>query len=168
VLRPAGRIFASVVLLGAAVSLAGCGGGSDSQTLPSELVGTYETTISEDDKGDEEDWRELGLKWRLRIAATGGPNDGPALTLENVDSNFGTLESSGVKVDGDTLTLVQEQCESSDSFDVEFFDNEYGWQLDGSTLTFNEVNNQCDNEVVLTLLTSHPWAKTSDEATPPS
>jgi hypothetical protein len=101
--RIATCVISTLAALGAAVALVGCGGDSDAEDVPSDLVGTYETTIAESDKGrtedwrelglNTEDWRELGLKWRLRIAATGGPENGPALTLENADSNFGTLES---------------------------------------------------------------------------
>jgi hypothetical protein len=158
--------LASLLALAVPFCLVGCGGESGDEAVPSDLVGTYETTITEGDKGSAEDWRELGLEWRLRIAATGGPYDGPALTLENVDSNFGTLESSALSVDGDHLTIVREPCESSSSFDTEFFDNEYAWALDESTLTLTPVANQCANEVALTLLTSHPWTKTSNETTP--
>jgi len=166
--RIATCVISTLAALGAAVALVGCGGDSGAEDVPSDLVGTYETTIAESDKGRTEDWRELGLKWRLRIAATGGPENGPALTLENADSNFGTLESTALQVDGDRLKLVRQQCESSSSFDVEFFDNEYRWALDGSTPTITPVANRCENEVALTLLTSHPWTKTSNEATPPS
>jgi hypothetical protein len=160
---------ASVALqaLGVAIVLAGCGGGSsDDEGVPQELVGTYETTIAESDKDGGEDWAELGLEYRLRIAPSGGPDDGPALTLDNADSAFGTLESTSLRVDGDRLKLLNQICESRAESDVEFFDNEYSYVLEGSTLTITTVENQCENEVAMTILTTNPWEKTSDESEP--
>ena len=38
-------------------------------------------------------------------------------------------------------------------------ESEYTWVLTGDELRFTVVNNGCDDEVVLTLLTSEPWRK---------
>ena len=160
----AGLVFAAFV--------AGCGGGESDEAavpaVPQDLVGTYETAITESDKGTGEDWAELGLKWRLRIAPNGAPDDGPSLSIDNIDSAFGNLESSSLSVDEDRMTLLNEVCESrAAGADVEFFDNEYSYVLEGSTLTISPVENQCENEVALTLLTTNPWTKTSDETALP-
>ena len=40
-----------------------------------------------------------------------------------------------------------------------FYDNEYGWKLDGETLTLTTVKNQCAEGSAETILTSQPWTK---------
>jgi hypothetical protein len=40
-----------------------------------------------------------------------------------------------------------------------FYDNEYRWELSGSTLTLTTVKNDCPDRVAETILTSRPWTK---------
>jgi hypothetical protein len=60
-------------------------------------------------------------------------------------------------VDGARLLLLNEECAAGG--EQEFYDNEYRWKLDGETLTLTEVENQCPDDVALTILTSRPWTK---------
>jgi hypothetical protein len=38
-------------------------------------------------------------------------------------------------------------------------ESEYEWGLSGDELRFTVVSNGCDDDVLLTLLTSEPWTK---------
>lgn len=98
-----------------------------------------------------------GPAWRLRIGASGGPDDGPFLAIDSADEDFGNLEAPSLRVAGDRLLLLKEECAAGG--ESEFYDNEYRWKLDGETLTLTEVENQCPDEVALTILTSRPWKK---------
>ena len=59
-------------------------------------------------------------------------------------------------MDGDTLVLEDEECAATGTTT---FNNEYTWELSGSTLTLTTVKNDCPDRVAETILTSHPWAK---------
>jgi hypothetical protein len=139
------------------VALAGCGGSSSSDsTPPAELVGTYTTTLeSSDIPANAAPELEAG-QWKLVISTTGAPDDGPSLAIDNATK--GNLEAPGLKVDGDHLTLVKEEC-AQDSGYV-FYDNEYSWEMSGTTLELTTVENNCPDHVAETILTSGPWTKT--------
>jgi hypothetical protein len=138
------------------VALAACGGGSSSsEAVPSELVGTYTTTLEPADiPAGAAPELEPG-DWELVIATSGAPDDGPALAINQPTK--GNLEAPGLTVDGDTLKLEQEECAQKVGY--VFYDNEYSWKLDGSTLT--TVKNDCPDRVAETILTSNSWTKQS-------
>jgi hypothetical protein len=73
--------------------------------------------------------------------------------LTIINDALGTLESSQLEVDGDHVLLSDEECAVAPAH----VESEYAWQRTGDTLTFTEVDNGCDDDVVLTLLTSEPW-----------
>ncbi len=126
---------------------------------PDELVGTYETTLEASDVPADAppELKDGGPAWKLRIGASGGPEDGPFLAIDSADEDFGNLEAPSLHVDGDRLLLVKEECATGGEY--QFHDNEYRWKLDGETLTITEVENRCPDEVALTILTSRPWKK---------
>ncbi|HEU5263585.1 MAG TPA: hypothetical protein VFU34_03035 [Gaiellaceae bacterium] len=142
-----------------ALGLAGCGGGGGSG-IPAELVGTYTTTLEQGDL-PADPARELadgGPAWKVTIAETGGPDDGPVLIIDSAQERFGNLEAPALRVEGDRLYLDKEECFENGSY--VFYDNEYRWALDGSTLTIEPVVNECKDEVALTILASRPWTRT--------
>jgi hypothetical protein len=150
--------YMSVALAFVALALAGCGGGSGGG-IPAELVGTYTTTLEEADlpaNPAPELADAAGSAWKLTVAETGGPDDGPALIVDS--AAHGNLEAPALRVEGDRLFLDKEECFENGSY--VFYDNEYRWALEGSTLTIEPVANECADEVALTILTSRPWTKT--------
>jgi hypothetical protein len=153
-----GRSTALWTLVVATVVLSGCGGrSSEDGDIPTELVGTYTTTLEPADiRANAAPELEAG-EWELVIATSGAPDGGPALAINHPTK--GNLEAPGLTVDGDTLKLEQEEC--AQKLGYVFYDNEYSWKLDGSTLTITTVNNQCPDRVAETILTSHPWTKQS-------
>ena len=146
-------------LLGGLVALAVCGcGGSDSEEgLPPELVATYTTTLDESDIPPNSAPELTAGEWKLVIAATGAADGGPVLAIEHPVE--GTLEGPGLKVDGDRFLLEQEECAAGPDGSTAFYDNEYSWTLEGSTLTLATVKNDCPDRVAETILTSQPWTK---------
>jgi hypothetical protein len=147
----------AVVVGACALAVVGCGGGSSSsEGVPTELVGTYTTTLEQSDiPANAAPALEAG-EWKLVIATSGAPDGGPALSIKP-STQGNALEAPGLTVDGDTLKLEQEECEQKTGY--VFYDNEYSWKLDGSTLTLTTVKNQCPDRVAETILTSHPWTK---------
>jgi hypothetical protein len=151
----AGWVSCLVVVL-AAVS--GCGSGGNDDGVPAELVGTYTTTLEQSDfAGNTAPELEAG-EWKLVIATSGAPDGGPALSIRP-STHEDALEAPGLTVDGDTLKLEQEECAAGGT--LVFYDDEYSWKLDGSTLTLATVKNQCPDRVAQTILTSRPWTKQS-------
>jgi hypothetical protein len=47
-----------------------------------------------------------------------------------------------------------------------FYDDEYSWKLDGSTLRLATVKNQCPDRVAQTILTSRPGRNGPEGRTP--
>ena len=151
--RLAATVVSCLVVL-AAVS--GCGSGGNDEGVPAELVGTYTTTLEQSDfAGNAAPELEAG-EWKLVIATSGAPDGGPALSIRPT-THEDALEAPGLTVDGDTLKLEQEECEQKTGY--VFYDNEYSWKLDASTLTLTTVKNDCPDRVAETILTSHPWTK---------
>jgi hypothetical protein len=149
-----------------AVAAVGCGGddnggsatvaSSPAQgTVPADLVGTYAMTLKPSDvpPNPPPELTDRAEKWTLKIANTGGPDNGPAFTI--INDQLGTLESSRLGVDGDRILLHEEECAVAPA-PVE---SEYRWRRSGKTLLFTEITNGCKDDVVLTLLTSEPWLK---------
>lgn len=135
-----------------------CGSSGDEGGIPSELVGTYTATLEESDILGKRP-RELvdgGPKWKLTFTNSGGPDDGPVLVIDS--ERAGNLEAPSLRVEGDRLQLEDEECAAGGSY--VFYDNEYRWALDGSSLTIMPIVNQCEDEVAQTILTSRPWTKT--------
>jgi hypothetical protein len=139
-----------------ALALCGCGGSSSSSdTVPAELIGTYTTTLQPADfPADAPPELEAG-DWQLVIATSGAPDGGPALAINHPTK--GNLEAPGLMVDGDTLVLEDEECAATGT--TTFYDNEYTWEVSGSTLTLTTMKNDCPDRVAETILTSHPWTK---------
>jgi hypothetical protein len=67
------------------------------------------------------------------------------------------LEEPKLTVDGDVLKLEDEECAQTTGY--AFYDNEYRWELSGSTLTLATVSNDCPDQVAETILTSRPWTR---------
>jgi hypothetical protein len=136
-------------------AMSGCGGSDSEKGVPADLVGTYTTTLQPADiPADAAPELEAG-DWELVIATSGAPDDGPALAINHPTK--GNLEAPGLTVDGDTLKLEQEECAQKVGY--VFYDNEYSWKLDGSTLTLTTVKNDCPDRVAETILTSNSWTK---------
>ena len=153
--RLAATVVSCLVVL-AAVS--GCGSGGNDEGVPAELVGTYTTTLEQSDfAGNAAPELEAG-EWKLVIATSGAPDGGPALSIRPT-THEDALEAPGLTVDGDTLKLEQEECAAGGT--MAFYDDEYSWKLDGSTLTLATVKSQCPDRVAQTILTSRPWTKQS-------
>jgi hypothetical protein len=147
--------FASILGL---CALCGCGGSSSSSdTVPAELIGTYTTALQPADipANAAPELEDAAGDWELVIATSGAPDDGPALAINN--PTHGNLEAPGLTVEGDMLKLEQEECAQNTGY--VFYDNEYSWNLDGSTLTLTTVKNDCPDRVAETILTSRPWTK---------
>lgn len=153
--RLAGTVVSCLVVLAA---LSGCGGGGNDEGLPAELVGTYTTTLEQSDFAANAAPELEAGEWKLVIATSGAPDGGPALSIRP-STHEDALEAPGLTVDGDTLKLEQEECAAGGT--TAFYDNEYSWKLDGSTLTLATVKNQCPDRVAETILTSRPWTKPS-------
>jgi hypothetical protein len=149
------RLFPCTLGLLLVFAIGGCGGSDSEEGVPADLVGTYTTTLQPADiPADAAPELEAG-DWELVIATSGAPDDGPALAINHPTK--GNLEAPGLTVDGDTLELEQEECAQKTGY--VFYDNEYSWKLDGSTLTLTTVKNDCPDRVAETILTSNPWTK---------
>ena len=139
----------------AAVVLVGCGGNGDDAAFPPGLAGTYVTTLeSEDIPANAPPELEAG-RWELAIGELEGAEAGTFLAINHPTE--GTLEEPGLTVDGDVLQLNDEECAQPSGY--VFYDNEYRWELSGSTLTLTTVKNDCPDRVAETILTSAPWSK---------
>jgi hypothetical protein len=145
---------------------ASCGGGdsaappadtgAQTASVPAELLGTYTTTLQKADIPANAP-PELGeLTWTLRIGDKGGPNGGPFLAIDS--PTHGNLEAPSLRVDGDRLLLLHEECAAGGT--EQFYDNTYGWKLTGTQLSISTVSNQCADHVAETILTSRPWTRT--------
>jgi hypothetical protein len=144
-------VFAVAVL-----ALAGCGGGSESDgAVPTELVGTYTTTLDDSDiPANAPPELEAG-RWELAIGELEGADAGSFLAIDH--PTHGTLEEPGLTIDGDVLELNNEECAQTTG--SAFYDNEYRFELAGSTLTLTTVKNDCPDRVAETILTSNAWTK---------
>jgi hypothetical protein len=122
---------------------------------PADLVGTYSMTLKRSDlpANPPEELTNQAEKWTLKIANTGGPNNGPALSL--INDKLGQLESPRFGVTGNRILLHDEECAVGPAL----VESEYTWRRSGKTLRFSAVKNGCKDKVALTLLTAEPWAK---------
>ena len=142
----------------AVLALAGCGGGSESDgAVPTELVGTYTTTLDDADIPPNSAPELEPGAWKLVIATTGAADGGPVLAINHPAK--GNLEGPGLRVDDDRILLEDEECAAGPGGSYAFYDNEYRWTLEGSTLTLATVKNDCPDRVAETILTSNPWTK---------
>jgi hypothetical protein len=133
--------------------------GASGRLAPDELVGTFTTTLEKGDLPTDAPPELLdgGPSWAIRIGNTGGPDDGPFLAIDSADKEFGNLEAPALRVDGDRLVLLDEECAAGG--ETTFYDNEYRWELRGRTLTITTIKNQCSDRVAETILTSRPWTQ---------
>jgi hypothetical protein len=138
-----------------AVVAGGCGGGSSDSATPAELAGTYTATLEQSDFPPNAPPELVAGRWTLSIGELEGPDAGTFLALKGPENQV--LEEPGLEVDDDVLTLTNEECAQDVGY--AFYDNEYSWELDGSTLTLGTVKNDCADRVAETLLTSRPWTK---------
>jgi hypothetical protein len=143
----------AIACLVAALGLAGCGGGDAG--VPAELAGTYVTTLKATDLPANPPPELAAEKWELVIGQLEGADAGDFLALNGSDGE--TLEEPKLTVDGDALKLQDEECAQHTGY--AFYDNEYRWELSGSTLTLTTVKNDCPDRVAETILTSRPWTK---------
>ena len=54
--------------------------------------------------------RTAGPPGSCGSARSGGPDDGPFLAIDSADEDFGNLEAPSLRVDGDRLLLLKEEC----------------------------------------------------------
>jgi hypothetical protein len=157
--KPAAVVLALFVMV-----CVSCGGGDSASpatsgaspaAVPEALVGTYTTTLQQEDIPAEAPPELNDLNWTLRIGDKGGPDGGPFLAIDN--PTLGNLEAPSLRVEGDRLVLHQEECAAGGT--ESFYDNEYRWKLTGTQLSISTVNNQCSDHVAETILTSRPWTK---------
>jgi hypothetical protein len=153
------NLVRSLVLLVAAGTLAlvvgGCGGSDSEEGVPSELAGTYVTTLAASDLPANAPPELEAGRWELAIGALEGADKGSFLAINHPTE--GTLEEPELTVDGDVLQLNDEECAQETGY--VFYDNEYSWSLEGSTLTLATVKNDCPDRVAETILTSNAWTK---------
>jgi hypothetical protein len=154
-----GSMTKSAILLVAAGILvlapSGCGGSDSEGGVPSQLAGTYVTTLEDEDLPANAPPELEAGRWKLAIGELEGANGGSFLAIEHPTE--GTLEEPKVTVDGDVLRLEDEECAETTGYVL--YDNEYRWELSGSTLTLTTVTNDCPDKVAETILTSQPWTK---------
>jgi hypothetical protein len=147
---------ARLICVLAVLALAGCGAGSESDgAVPTELVGAYTTTLDDADIPPNSAPELEPGAWRLVIATTGAADGGPVLAINHPVK--GNLEGPGLRVDDDRFLLEDEECPQDTGY--VFYDNEYNWTLEGSTLTLATVKNNCPDRVAETILTSNAWTK---------
>jgi hypothetical protein len=166
------RGWPPLAVLAAALALGACGsddGGSNSSTTakraaaggpaPPQLLGTYTMTLARADlPPNPPPELSTGLgRWTLRIVNSGGIDNGRAIAL--IAPGNHTLEGPGFGVSADRITLRHEECNAGG--DAAFYDNVYRWKISGRTLRFTTVSNRCPDHVAQTLLTVHPWTRTS-------
>ena len=122
---------------------------------PEQLVGEYAMTLRRDDlpPNPPPELTDGSKTWTLKIANTGGPSNGPALTI--VNDKLGPLESSRFGVVGQRILLHEQECDATG----EAVESEYDWTVKGRTLTFAGGKGACRDKVALTLLTANPWTK---------
>lgn len=146
-----------LLLIGACVlgvaGLGGCGGSGDESAVPAELEGTYVTTLEQSDIPKNAPPELEASQWELAIGQLEGEEAGSFLAINHPTK--GTLEEPELAVDGDVLKLMNEECAVGSTF----YDNEYRWELSGSTLTLTTIESQCPDRVAETILTSGPWTK---------
>lgn len=164
----------AVLLAGAAallLALGACGGDSDEVAseagsgttapetglAPDELVGTWTATIKDPGADAPPELKDGGPSWVIRIENTGGPDGGPFLAIDSADEAFGNLEAPALRVEGDRLRLLDEECAAGG--EQKFYNNEYRWKISGGELRITTVANQCSDRVAETILTSRPWTK---------
>lgn len=148
--------FALVAIVGVtagAAGLGGCGGNGDENAVPAELEGTYVTTLEQSDIPENAPPELEAGQWELAIGQLEGEDAGSFLAINHPTE--GTLEQPELVVDGDVLKLMNEECAVGSTL----YDNEYRWELSGSTLTLTTIENQCPDRVAETILTSSPWTK---------
>jgi len=123
---------------------------------PSELLGTYVTTLKDADVPAEAP-PELAdqRKWLMRITKDGGPDNAPALTILRPPSD--PLESSRLSTSAGTLTLHREECAAGGQ--VTLVTSSYRWKLTGGTLRLTTIKAGCSDKVAETILTARPWRK---------
>ncbi len=130
----------------------------NSRSIPARLIGTYATTLQPRDipANAPPELADAGFSWTLRIETTGGPDGGPYLAIDS--DKMGNLEAPSLRVHGDRLFLLNEECASPTG--TKFYDNEYRWSVSGRTLEIETVTNKCPDRVAETIITSRPWTKT--------
>jgi hypothetical protein len=149
-----GRLL-PLILVALVVAASGCGGSGSEAAIPSELAGTYVTTLEARDlPADPPPELEAG-RWELSIGDLEGADGGSFLAIDHPTE--GTLEEPKLTIDGDVLQLGDEECAQTTGYT--FYDNEYRFELSGSTLTLTTVKNDCPDRVAETILTSRPWTK---------
>jgi len=145
----------TMVCVAAVLALAGCGGSDSGGAVPTELVGTYTTTLEDGDLPPNAPPELEAGRWELAIGELEGPDAGSFVAIDH--PTHGTLEEPGLTIDGDVLKLTNEEC--AQTAGSAFYDNEYRFELSGSTLTLTTVKNDCPDRVAETILTSNTWTK---------
>ena len=93
------RLVLLVVAGVLAIALSGCGGSDPAEEVPSELAGTYVTTLVDEDlPANAAPELEAG-RWELAIGELEGADAGSFLAIDH--PTHGTLEEPGLTIDGD-------------------------------------------------------------------
>ena len=93
---------------------------------------------------------------KVVIANSGGPDDGPVLSI--VNTKTGPLEGPALQVVGDELRLSNEECAAATG--DTFVSSAYRWKLQGKALRLTTVKAGCPDKVAETILTSHALRRT--------
>lgn len=170
------RVWTLVACAVVALVAAGCGGGEKKKEKPAipaetpvndppvhakksgappELLGQYQVKLPKADlpKDAPEALTEGSETWTVTLADTGGPGDGPGLTIAN--DQLGPLESSRFEVKGKRIKIREEECAQTGSP----VDPEYSYELKGDELTLSDPKGTCPDKVAETILTSGPLKK---------
>lgn len=126
-----------------------------SEPPPQELIGTWVTKLR---KRDAPAGLDVVNPFSVTIAPTGGVDDGPVFQIANGAEALEGETSLPVVV-GDQITLRQEGCYLNNTY--KFYDNVYSYEVSGDTLTFTLVKNSCKDRHAESILTSHPFKRSS-------
>ncbi|MEA2472907.1 MAG: hypothetical protein QOE06_822 [Thermoleophilaceae bacterium] len=155
-------ITRAVAITAVLALVAGCGSDKKGTSKPAagtkappQLVGAYSTTLQTKDlpPNPPPELTDGSRTWTLKIANSGGPGNGPALTI--VNDKLGSLESSHLEVAGGLLRIQGEECAVKGA-PVE---SEYVWFTKGKQLALKVAKNGCPDKIAATILTAHPWTK---------
>jgi hypothetical protein len=148
-----------------ALLAAACGSSTPSKQAhrgtPSNLLGTYTATLKASDLPAKPppELTDGSRTWKRAIADSGGVGGGRAFTIANASAGPGeSLESSSFGVQGNSIVLHDEECDSSGT--AALYENTYSYELTGRTLEFKTISNHCNDRVAQTILTSEPWKRT--------
>jgi hypothetical protein len=128
---------------------------AETATAPSgvgPLEGSYKVTLGE---GDVK--RSLQASWTIRFLRDGGVNDGPTMVIQD-DSDSVAYSAALPSVEGDTLTLANQECEVAGAGGDVTVAAVYTFELSDDTLRLKTKPGSptCKDGSVESILTSKP------------